>query len=85
MRGAQGLGRELLRRFIDDACRLGAEQIFLEVRVSNAPAIALYEAEGFTPVGRRDSLLSRASPKARSARTRSSCGARSSMPAGVTR
>ena len=31
----QGLGRELLRRFIDDAHRLGAEQVFLEVRVSN--------------------------------------------------
>ena len=50
----QGLGRELLLRFIDDARRLGAEQIFLEVRVSNAPAIALYAAEGFAPVGRRE-------------------------------
>jgi len=50
----EGLGRELLRRFIADARHLGAEQIFLEVRVSNAPAIALYAAEGFTPVGRRD-------------------------------
>src|SRR6187551_3008573 len=28
----QGLGRALLRRFVDDARRLGAEQIFLEVR-----------------------------------------------------
>ena len=50
----QGLGRELLRRFIDDARRLGAEQIFLEVRVSNVAAIALYAAEGFKPVGRRE-------------------------------
>ena len=50
----QGLGRELLRRFIDDAHRLGADQIFLEVRTSNAAAIALYAAEGFAPVGRRD-------------------------------
>jgi [ribosomal protein S18]-alanine N-acetyltransferase len=50
----EGLGRELLRRFIDDARRLGAEQIFLEVRVSNAAAIALYAAEGFRPVGRRE-------------------------------
>jgi ribosomal-protein-alanine N-acetyltransferase len=50
----QGLGRRLLRRFVDDARRLNAEQIFLEVRVSNAAAIALYAAEGFAAVGRRD-------------------------------
>lgn len=50
----QGLGRELLRRFIDDAHRLGAEQVFLEVRVSNVAAIALYASEGFASVGRRD-------------------------------
>jgi [ribosomal protein S18]-alanine N-acetyltransferase len=50
----QGLGRRLLRRFIDDARRLGAEQIFLEVRVSNTAAIALYDAEGFAAVGRRE-------------------------------
>ena len=50
----EGLGRALLRRFVDDARRLGAEQIFLEVRVSNAAAIALYAAEGFAPVGRRE-------------------------------
>jgi ribosomal-protein-alanine N-acetyltransferase len=51
----EGLGRQLLRRFVDDARRLGAEQVFLEVRVSNAAAIALYEAEGFAAVGRRES------------------------------
>ncbi len=50
----EGLGRQLLRRFIDDARRLGAEQIFLEVRVSNVAAIGLYDAEGFAAVGRRD-------------------------------
>jgi ribosomal-protein-alanine acetyltransferase len=49
----QGLGRALLMRFVDDALRAGAEQMFLEVRVSNAPAIALYESEGFAPVARR--------------------------------
>jgi len=49
-----GLGRTLLLRFVDDAMRLGAEQLFLEVRVSNAAAIGLYESEGFTPVGRRE-------------------------------
>ncbi len=49
----QGLGRALLRLFIDDARWLGAEQMFLDVRVSNAAAIALYEAEGFALVARR--------------------------------
>jgi ribosomal-protein-alanine N-acetyltransferase len=49
----EGLGRTLLRRFIDDARQLGAEQIFLEVRASNVAAISLYETEGFAPVARR--------------------------------
>lgn len=49
----QGLGRALLRRFVDDARHLGAEQVFLEVRVSNDPAIALYRSERFVPVARR--------------------------------
>ena len=48
-----GLGRALLTQFLDDARRLGAEQVFLEVRVSNTPAIRLYEQEGFERVGRR--------------------------------
>ena len=49
----QGLGRALLARFMDDAFRAGAEQMFLEVRVSNLAAIALYESAGFEPVARR--------------------------------
>lgn len=49
----QGLGRALLERFVDDALRSGAEQIFLEVRVSNRPAIDLYESAGFEAVARR--------------------------------
>lgn len=49
----QGLGRALLERFMDDALRAGAEQMFLEVRISNAPAIALYASAGFEPVARR--------------------------------
>ena len=49
----QGIGRTLLRLFIDDARNLDAQQIFLEVRTSNAPAIRLYESEGFLPVARR--------------------------------
>ena len=49
----QGLGRALLRRLVDIAIHAGAEQCFLEVRVSNGPALALYGDEGFVPVGRR--------------------------------
>jgi ribosomal-protein-alanine N-acetyltransferase len=49
-----GLGRELLRRLLAVARAGGAEQCFLEVRVSNTAAIALYESEGFRPVARRE-------------------------------
>lgn len=48
-----GLGRALLRQFIGNARDLRAEQVFLEVRVGNAGAIALYEAEAFVCVARR--------------------------------
>lgn len=50
----RGLGRALLRRFIDDARRFGAAQLFLEVRPSNFAAIRLYEAEDFACIARRD-------------------------------
>jgi ribosomal-protein-alanine acetyltransferase len=50
-----GLGSELLAQFLDDARRLGAEQVFLEVRESNVSAIALYERAGFVSVARRES------------------------------
>ncbi|HVF62599.1 MAG TPA: ribosomal protein S18-alanine N-acetyltransferase [Casimicrobiaceae bacterium] len=49
----RGLGRALLARFVDDALHTGAEQVFLEVRVSNTAAIALYESEGFARVAKR--------------------------------
>ena len=49
----RGFGRTLLRRFLSDAKERGAEQCFLEVRVSNAAAISLYAAEAFVPVARR--------------------------------
>ena len=56
-----GLGSELLAQFLDDARRLGAEQVFLEVRESNAPAIALYARAGFESVARRESYYPAAS------------------------
>lgn len=50
-----GLGGELLAQFLADARRLGAEQVFLEVRASNTPAIALYKRAGFETIARRES------------------------------
>ena len=43
----RGLGRELLERVIDDVEKRGVATLWLEVRASNAPAIALYESLGF--------------------------------------
>jgi len=59
----RGLGRALLRRFTEDAVHLGAEQLFLEVRVSNTAAIALYESEGFARVGRRERYYPASGPE----------------------
>jgi ribosomal-protein-alanine N-acetyltransferase len=50
----RGMARALLRRVTEDAARYGVEQMFLEVRASNAAAIALYAAEGFAHVARRE-------------------------------
>jgi ribosomal-protein-alanine N-acetyltransferase len=49
----QGLGRVLLDALVAEARRRGCAQLFLEVRVDNASAIALYELSGFTREGRR--------------------------------
>lgn len=48
----EGIGGALLDRFMTDAARDGAVHVHLEVRDGN-PAIALYRAAGFAPVGRR--------------------------------
>jgi ribosomal-protein-alanine N-acetyltransferase len=48
-----GHGRRLMRRVIDLARWHRAERIFLEVRPSNARAIALYHDLGFNEIGRR--------------------------------
>ena len=49
----KGLGRALLSAAIGYARGQGAFCLTLEVRESNAPAIALYRAFGFEMVGRR--------------------------------
>lgn len=45
-----GVGRAIMRELIDDVRRRSAEKMFLEVRVSNAPALKLYLNCGFTGV-----------------------------------
>ena len=48
-----GIGEKLLRRLMDDGYRAGVERFSLEVRASNAPAIALYEKLGYRQEGLR--------------------------------
>jgi [ribosomal protein S18]-alanine N-acetyltransferase len=49
----QGLGLALLHSLLGSARQRGLEWATLEVRVSNAGAIALYERFGFEAVGER--------------------------------
>jgi ribosomal-protein-alanine N-acetyltransferase len=49
----QGLGARLLQALLDDAARRGIGKAGLEVRVDNAPAIAMYERFGFAGVAVR--------------------------------
>lgn len=64
----RGLGRELLRRLMDDVLAAGVTIWFLEVRVSNQAAISLYQSLGYNelslrrnyydgPDGKEDALL----------------------------
>jgi ribosomal-protein-alanine acetyltransferase len=61
----QGFGRALLQQFLEDARQFGAEQCFLEVRVSNVAAIMLYERAGFAPIARRNNYYPPMSPDRR--------------------
>lgn len=49
----QGHGRKLLEHFIQVANDYNADMIFLEVRPSNLPALALYSGEGFSEIAVR--------------------------------
>lgn len=49
----QGLGYRMMLHLIQTAKDLGAYRIYLEVRLSNAYAIALYEKLAFTTIGER--------------------------------
>lgn len=48
-----GLGSRLLAALCDEARRRGASEAFLEVRVDNVAARALYARDGFAEVGLR--------------------------------
>ena len=54
----QGIGAALIGALLDKAAKNGTARITLDVRESNAPAIALYEKFGFTPCGRRKGFYS---------------------------
>jgi ribosomal-protein-alanine N-acetyltransferase len=47
------IGRLLLDAGLEALLGRGAEEVFLEVRESNAGALALYQAAGFRAVGQR--------------------------------
>jgi ribosomal-protein-alanine N-acetyltransferase len=49
----RGYGRKLFNLMLDRACKLEAEVCFLEVRLSNIPAIDLYRSMGFRQIGER--------------------------------
>lgn len=49
----RGLGHAVVRALLGEAKKRGIATVFLEVRPSNAPALALYRGEGFTECGRR--------------------------------
>ena len=49
----KGIGGLLLQKLYEEAALLECEEILLEVRESNAPAIALYTREGFAKAGIR--------------------------------
>ena len=51
-RGRQ-LGKRLMVALVDEALRVGARHLTLEVRLSNSSAQGLYELFGFDPVGKR--------------------------------
>jgi len=54
----KGLARKLLENLIDHATLQDNHEMYLEVRVTNAPAIALYEGIGFNEIGRRKNYYS---------------------------
>ena len=54
----RGIGAALLKALFAESERRGTAVLQLEVRESNAPAIALYTGAGFAPVGKRKNFYS---------------------------
>jgi len=48
-----GIGSKLLESALEVSRKAGSARVYLEVRASNEPAIALYKRHGFTECGRR--------------------------------
>ncbi|MGD9426956.1 ribosomal protein S18-alanine N-acetyltransferase [Pantoea sp. NSTU24] len=57
----RGLGRQLLQHLIEALAERNVLTLWLEVRASNLPAIALYEQLGFNQVSRRPNYYPTAS------------------------
>ena len=49
----QGIAEALVKELVENLKKMGSHCLTLEVRASNAPAIALYEKLGFIQIGRR--------------------------------
>ena len=49
----RGIAEALVKRLVEDLKAMESHCLTLEVRASNAPAIALYEKLGFSQIGRR--------------------------------
>ena len=49
----KGIAEKLINHLVEELKNRGSHALLLEVRASNAPAIALYEKLGFTQVGCR--------------------------------
>ena len=49
----QGIAEKLINSLVEELKKRGIHALLLEVRASNAPAIALYEKLGFQQVGLR--------------------------------
>ena len=49
----KGIAEKLINHLVEELKNRGSHTLLLEVRASNAPAIALYEKLGFTQVGCR--------------------------------
>ncbi len=54
-----GIGMSLLKRGIEEAKSLGIKRIVLEARVSNEPALRMYDKAGFRLIGTRKNFYTK--------------------------